>query len=92
MGEEVLNRLGVPSQELPLRSEISLDQFVDIIFYSVHNHSFIESHSSLRSFPTRPYRAFAREWETGHHASVVRVGSRSHHWLCLVPPIGCHDL
>src|ERR671911_1218323 len=31
------------------------------------------------------YRAFARKRETGHHASVVRVGSRSHHWLCLVP-------
>ena len=30
------------------------------------------------------YRTFARKRETGHHASI-RIGSRSHHWLCLVP-------
>jgi hypothetical protein len=35
-GEEVLHRLGVAIQELPLRSVILLDQFVDII-YSGHS-------------------------------------------------------
>src|SRR5918999_4767901 len=89
VGEEVLHRLGVSPQELPLRSEILLDQFVNII-YSVNNHS-LHRRSSLRSFPTRLYRTFARKRETGCHASV-RVGSRSHHWLCLVPHIGCHVL
>src|SRR5919107_5140229 len=83
VGEELLHRLGVSSQEFPLSSIISLDQFVSII-YSGHNHSF-HPRSSLRSFPTGLYRAFARKQETGHHASFVRVGSRSHHWLCLVP-------
>src|SRR5215217_8658990 len=51
VGEEVLHRLGVSSQELPLRSVILLDQFVNII-YSGHNHSFHRRPSSLRSFPT----------------------------------------
>src|SRR5215216_5315630 len=74
VGEEVLHRLGVSSQELPLRSIILLDQFVDII-YSGHNHSFHRRPSSLRSFPTGLYRTFARKRETGHHASV-HVGSR----------------
>src|SRR5918995_3549542 len=86
LGEEVLHRLGVASQELPLRSVILLDQFVDII-YSGHNHSFHGCSSSfLRSFPTRAlYRTSARKRENRPPRVRSRVGSRSHHWLCLVP-------
>src|SRR5215208_2114606 len=83
VGEEVLHRLGVAYQKLPLRSIILLDSFVNIID-SGHNHSVHRRPSSLGSFPTGLYRTFVRKRETGHHASV-RVGSRSHHWLCLVP-------
>src|SRR5688500_16578264 len=50
VGEEVLHRLGVSSQELPLRSEILLDQFVNFIC-SVNNHLFHRRPSSLRSSP-----------------------------------------
>src|SRR5215207_3822308 len=83
-GEEVLHRLGVSIDELPLRSVILLDQFVNII-YSGHNHSFHGCSSSLRSFPTG--LCIEHSPENGNRPPRVRsrVGSRSHHWLCLVP-------
>src|SRR5215216_7897749 len=90
VGEEVLHRLGVSSQELPLRSVILLDQFVNIT-YSGHNHSVHRRPSSLRSFPTRLYRTFARKRETGHHASVLAsVAGRTTGSASSL--IGCHVL
>src|SRR5215213_3191318 len=91
VGEEVLHRLGVASQKLPLRSVILLDSFVDIID-SGHNLSFHRrSSSSLCSSPTRLYRTFARKRETGHHASVLAsVAGRTTGSASSL--IGCHVL
>src|SRR5215208_3239274 len=60
VGEEVLHRLGVAYQKLPLRSIILLDSFVNIID-SGHNHSVHRRPSSLCSFPTGLITAPPRE-------------------------------
>src|SRR5215218_6908346 len=73
VGEELLHRVGVSSQELPLRSVILLDQFVNLI-YSGHNHSLHPRYSSLRSFPTR--LCIENSPENGKPATTRRFSRR----------------